>query len=70
VRKARGLEHQEGWIGFEIAPSGRMEFVSLPAEKQMAQCSISFRFVMKQNKPILAPVTTCGSWPIDAPTDL
>ena len=36
VKKARGLEHQEGWIGFEIASSGRMEFVSLPAEKQVA----------------------------------
>jgi len=35
VRKARGLQHQEGWIGFKITPSGRMEFTSLPADKQV-----------------------------------
>jgi KaiC/GvpD/RAD55 family RecA-like ATPase len=36
VRKARGLQYQEGWIGFKIMPNGRMEFISLPAEKQVA----------------------------------
>jgi KaiC/GvpD/RAD55 family RecA-like ATPase len=33
VRKARGLPHQEGWVGFKIASSGRMEFISLPREQ-------------------------------------
>jgi len=33
VKKARGLEHERAWIGFKITPKGRMEFVSLPAEK-------------------------------------
>ena len=34
VKKARGLEHERGWVGFKITPKGRMEFVSLPAEKR------------------------------------
>jgi KaiC/GvpD/RAD55 family RecA-like ATPase len=33
VKKARGLEHERGWVGFKITPKGRMEFLSLPAEK-------------------------------------
>ena len=33
VKKDRGLEHERGWVGFKITPKGRMEFVSLPAEK-------------------------------------
>jgi KaiC/GvpD/RAD55 family RecA-like ATPase len=31
VKKARGLEHEHGWVGFKITPKGRMEFLSLPA---------------------------------------
>ena len=34
VKKARGLEHERDWVGFKITPKGRMEFVSLPAEKR------------------------------------
>ena len=34
VKKARGLEHESGWVGFKITPKGRMEFISLPAEKR------------------------------------
>lgn len=34
VKKARGLQHHEGWVGFKIASSGRMEFISLHGEKQ------------------------------------
>jgi len=30
VRKARGLEHEQDWVGFKITSKGRMEFVSLP----------------------------------------
>lgn len=33
VKKARGLDHQRDWVGFKIAPSGRMEFVPLPAQR-------------------------------------
>jgi len=33
VKKARGVDHQRDWVGFKIAPSGRMEFVPLPAQK-------------------------------------
>jgi KaiC/GvpD/RAD55 family RecA-like ATPase len=32
VKKARGIEHEPGWVGLKIAPSGRMEFIALPAE--------------------------------------
>jgi KaiC/GvpD/RAD55 family RecA-like ATPase len=31
VKKARGLEHEQDWVGFKIMPKGRMEFVSLPS---------------------------------------
>ncbi|MGA2238490.1 MAG: RAD55 family ATPase [Candidatus Bathyarchaeia archaeon] len=31
VKKARGLEHEEDWVGFKITSKGRMEFVSLPS---------------------------------------
>jgi KaiC/GvpD/RAD55 family RecA-like ATPase len=31
VEKARGIEHERGWVGFKITPKGRMEFLSLPA---------------------------------------
>jgi KaiC/GvpD/RAD55 family RecA-like ATPase len=34
VKKARGLQHQEDWVGFRIASNGRMDFISLPAEKR------------------------------------
>jgi KaiC/GvpD/RAD55 family RecA-like ATPase len=34
VKKARGLQHREDWVGFRIASNGRMEFISLPAEKR------------------------------------
>jgi len=34
VKKARGVEHEEDWVGFKITATGRMEFVSLPSEKQ------------------------------------
>ena len=30
VEKARGLEHEQDWVGFKITSKGRMEFVSLP----------------------------------------
>jgi KaiC/GvpD/RAD55 family RecA-like ATPase len=30
VKKARGLEHEQDWVGFKITSKGRMEFVSLP----------------------------------------
>jgi KaiC/GvpD/RAD55 family RecA-like ATPase len=33
VKKARGIEHEQGWVGLRITPSGRMEFVSLSAER-------------------------------------
>jgi KaiC/GvpD/RAD55 family RecA-like ATPase len=29
VKKARGIEHEQGWVGLKIRPSGRMEFISL-----------------------------------------
>jgi KaiC/GvpD/RAD55 family RecA-like ATPase len=32
VKKARGMEHERGWVGLKIMPSGRIEFVALPAE--------------------------------------
>jgi KaiC/GvpD/RAD55 family RecA-like ATPase len=32
VKKARGIEHERGWVGLKIMPSGRIEFVALPAE--------------------------------------
>jgi KaiC/GvpD/RAD55 family RecA-like ATPase len=32
VKKARGIEHEHGWVGLRIAPSGRIEFIALPAE--------------------------------------
>ena len=31
VKKARGVEHPQGWVGFKITPNGRMEFITLPA---------------------------------------
>ena len=31
VKKARGLEHEQDWVGFKITSKGRMEFVSLPS---------------------------------------
>jgi KaiC/GvpD/RAD55 family RecA-like ATPase len=34
VKKARGMQHQEGWVGFRITSSGRMEFISMPTEKR------------------------------------
>ena len=34
IKKARGLQHREDWVGFRIASNGRMEFISLPAEKR------------------------------------
>lgn len=34
VKKARGLEHERDWVGFKITSKGRIEFVSLPAEKR------------------------------------
>ena len=34
VKKARGIEHERGWVGFKITPKGRMEFLTLPAEKR------------------------------------
>lgn len=33
VKKARGLDHQRDWVGFKIAPNGRMEFVRLPTQR-------------------------------------
>jgi len=33
VKKARGLEHEHDWVGFQITPKGRIEFLSLPTEK-------------------------------------
>ncbi|MGD0550844.1 MAG: ATPase domain-containing protein [Candidatus Bathyarchaeia archaeon] len=33
VKKARGMEHEHGWVGLKIAPNGRVEFVSLPAKR-------------------------------------
>ena len=33
VKKARGLDHERDWVGFKIAPSGRMESVPLPAQR-------------------------------------
>jgi len=32
VKKARGIQHEQGRIDLKITPSGRVEFVSLPAE--------------------------------------
>jgi KaiC/GvpD/RAD55 family RecA-like ATPase len=32
VKKARDLEHEQGWVGFRFRSGGRMEFVSLPSE--------------------------------------
>jgi KaiC/GvpD/RAD55 family RecA-like ATPase len=32
VKKARDVEHEQGWVGFRIRSDGRMEFVSLPSE--------------------------------------
>ncbi len=32
VKKARGIEHEQGWIGLKITSSGCIELVSLPAE--------------------------------------
>ena len=32
VKKARDVEHEQGWVGYRIRPDGRMEFVSLPSE--------------------------------------
>jgi KaiC/GvpD/RAD55 family RecA-like ATPase len=32
VKKARGMEHEHGWFGLRITPSGRIEFFALPAE--------------------------------------
>jgi KaiC/GvpD/RAD55 family RecA-like ATPase len=29
VKKARGIEHEQGWVGLKIRPSGRIEFISL-----------------------------------------
>lgn len=34
VKKARDVEHEHDWVGFEIRRDGRMEFVSLPTEKR------------------------------------
>jgi len=34
VKKAVGLQHYEGWVGFKIRPSGRMEFLSLPGDNR------------------------------------
>jgi KaiC/GvpD/RAD55 family RecA-like ATPase len=31
VKKARGVEHEQNWVGFKITSKGRMEFVSLPS---------------------------------------
>jgi KaiC/GvpD/RAD55 family RecA-like ATPase len=31
VKKGRGLEHEQDWVGFKITSKGRMEFVSLPS---------------------------------------
>jgi hypothetical protein len=33
VKKARGIEHEQDWVGLKITPAGRIEFVSLPAER-------------------------------------
>jgi archaellum biogenesis ATPase FlaH len=33
VKKARGIEHERGWVGLNIKPSGRIEFVALPSER-------------------------------------
>jgi KaiC/GvpD/RAD55 family RecA-like ATPase len=33
VKKARGMEHERGWVGLNIKPSGRIEFVALPSER-------------------------------------
>jgi KaiC/GvpD/RAD55 family RecA-like ATPase len=32
VKKARGMEHEQGWVGLKIAPSARIEFIALPTE--------------------------------------
>jgi KaiC/GvpD/RAD55 family RecA-like ATPase len=32
VKKARGIEHEHGWVGLKITPSGRIEFIVLPLE--------------------------------------
>jgi KaiC/GvpD/RAD55 family RecA-like ATPase len=32
VKKARGMEHERGWVGLKITASGHIEFVALPAE--------------------------------------
>jgi KaiC/GvpD/RAD55 family RecA-like ATPase len=32
VKKARGIEHEQGWVGLKITPSGRIEFISQPTE--------------------------------------
>jgi len=32
VKKAVGLQHHQGWVGFKINPNGRMEFYSLPSQ--------------------------------------
>jgi KaiC/GvpD/RAD55 family RecA-like ATPase len=31
VKKGRGLEHEQDWVGFKITSKGQMEFVSLPS---------------------------------------
>jgi KaiC/GvpD/RAD55 family RecA-like ATPase len=32
VKKARGMEHEQRWVGLKITSSGRIEFIALPAE--------------------------------------
>jgi KaiC/GvpD/RAD55 family RecA-like ATPase len=32
VKKARGMEHEQGWVGLKITPSGRIEFIAMPTE--------------------------------------
>jgi KaiC/GvpD/RAD55 family RecA-like ATPase len=32
VKKARGLDHEQDWVGFKISSKSRIEFVPLPKE--------------------------------------